>query len=194
MDFKGTNPVNQENPVVVSIIIANFMVSKVLINQGSSINILYWKTLQRLEVSLDTFHPHAGPLLGFAGKRLEIIDYMDLMTTFDQGKLSKSFTIRYLLVDAYTSYFALISRPKASRQCYVESLKVAPYPPTKEPTKLHPIAAEGTQVMSVDEGSQIRALTIYQASLGDEFDIDLRDETSDKGPKPVENLVAKGSS
>jgi len=226
MDFKGTNPVNQENPVVVSIIIANFMVSKVLINQGSSINILYWKTLQRLEVSLDTFHPHAGPLLGFAGKRLEIIDYMDLMTTFNQGKLSKSFTIRYLLVDAYTSYFALISKKtlnelgtivstphlkmkfhaltkeiitikvdqKQARQCYVKSLKVAPYPPTKEPTKLHPIAAEGTQVMSVDEGSQIRALTIYQASLGDEFDIDLRDETSDKGPKPVENLVDKGSS
>ena len=110
MDFKGTNPVNQENPVVVSIIIANFMVSKVLIDQGSSINILYWKTLQRLEVSLDTFHPHAGPLLGFAGKRLEIIDYMDLMTTFGQGKHSKSFTIRYLLVDVDTSYFSLIDR------------------------------------------------------------------------------------
>ena len=148
------------------------------------------------------------------------------MTTFSQGKLSRSFIIRYLLVDADTSYFALIGRKtlnelgaivstphlkmkfhaltkeiitikvdqKQARQCYVKSLKVAPYPPTKEPTKLHPIAAEGTQVMSVDEGSQIRALTIYQASLGDEFDIDLRDETSDKGPKPVENLVDKGSS
>ena len=43
--------------------------------------------------------------------------------------------------------------------------------------------------MSVDEGSQIRALTIYQASLGDEFDIDPRDDTSKKGLKPVEKLV-----
>jgi len=33
---------------------------------------------------------------------------MDLMTTFGQGQLSRSFTIRYLLVDADTSYFALI--------------------------------------------------------------------------------------
>ena len=32
------------------------------------------------------------------------------MTTFGQGKLSRSFTIRYLLVDATTSYFALIGR------------------------------------------------------------------------------------
>jgi len=33
---------------------------------------------------------------------------VDLMTTFDQGKLSKSFIVRYLLVDADTSYFTLI--------------------------------------------------------------------------------------
>ena len=31
-DFKGINLVNQDDPVVVSIIIANFMVSKVIIN------------------------------------------------------------------------------------------------------------------------------------------------------------------
>ena len=33
-----------------------------------------------------------------------------MMITFGQGKLSKSFTTRYLLVDANTSYFALIGR------------------------------------------------------------------------------------
>ena len=101
---------------------------------------------------------------------------MDLMTTFDQGKLSNCFIIRYLLVDADRSYFALIGKTtlnelraivstpplkmkfptlteeivnvkadqKQTRQCYVENLKVAPYPPTREPAKSHPTAAEGT--------------------------------------------------
>jgi len=32
------------------------------------------------------------------------------MTTFGQGQLSRSFTIRYLIVDASTSYFTLIGR------------------------------------------------------------------------------------
>ena len=32
------------------------------------------------------------------------------MTTFGQGKLSNSFTIMYLIIDANTSYFALIGR------------------------------------------------------------------------------------
>ena len=110
MDFKGINPINQDDPVVVSIITANFMVSRVLIDQGSSTYILHWKTFQRLGISLDTVHPHVDPFLGFAEKRVETKGYMDLMTTFNQGKLSRSSTIRYLLVDADTSYFALIDR------------------------------------------------------------------------------------
>ena len=57
--------------MVVSIIIVNFMVSKVLIDQGSSTDILYWKTFQNLEVSPNTIHPYSGPLLSFARERVE---------------------------------------------------------------------------------------------------------------------------
>jgi len=111
---------------------------------------------------------------------------MDLMTTFSQGKLSKSFTIRYLPVDADTSSFALISRKtlnklgaivstphltmkfptltseivtikidqKQARQCYAKILKVALYPPIREPTMSHITVTKDSQVMTVDEGSQ----------------------------------------
>ena len=96
--------------MVIFIAIANFMVSKVLINQGGSTGILYWKTFQRFEVSPDTIQPHYGSLLGFAGERLETRGYVDLMTTFGQGKLSQSFSIRYLIIDVDTSYFALIGK------------------------------------------------------------------------------------
>ena len=146
---------------------------------------------------------------------------MDLMTTFDQGKLSRSFTIRYLLVDTNTLYFSLIGKKtlnklgaivsmphlimkfptltreivtvkanqKQARQCYAESLKVASYPLIQKPSMPHPTADEGTQVLTMDEGFQSRALTVYQSSLGGEFDIDLRDDTSNRGPKPIEELA-----
>ena len=52
--------------------------------------------------------PYLGPLLGFAGERIEARGYIDLMTTFGQGKLSRTLNVRYLIVDADTSYFALI--------------------------------------------------------------------------------------
>ena len=219
-DFKGINPINQDDPMVVSIIIANFMVSKVLINQGSSTDILYWKNFQGLEVSSDTVHPHTGPFVNFTGKRVKTKGYVNLTTTFGQGWLSMNFTIRYILVDGDTSYFALISRKtlneleaivstphlkmkfptltrkiltdkanqKQAWQCYAESLKVEPYPPTMEPAKPYPTATEGTQVMSIDKRSPYQALTVFQPSLDDEFDIDLQDDTSDRDPKPIVNL------
>ncbi|KAH1238292.1 hypothetical protein GmHk_08G022983 [Glycine max] len=61
MDFKGINPVNQDDPVIISIIIANFMVSR------------------KLEVSPNIVHPHTGPLLGFTCERVETKGYVDLM-------------------------------------------------------------------------------------------------------------------
>lgn len=156
--------------MVVSIVIANFMVSKVFIDQGSSTDILHWKTFQSLEIALAMIKPHYRPLLGFSREIVEIRPYVVLMTTFGQGKLSRSFTIRYLIIDAKISYFALIgiktlndlraivSTPhlkmkfltlmreivtvkadqKQAQQCYAESLKVASYPPIKEPSKPHP--------------------------------------------------------
>ncbi|KAG4949873.1 hypothetical protein JHK86_043112 [Glycine max] len=54
--------------------------------------------------------PHYGPLLGFVRERVETRFYVDLMTTFGHGKLSQRFTVRYLIVEADTSYFALIGR------------------------------------------------------------------------------------
>ncbi|KAH1242154.1 hypothetical protein GmHk_07G019544 [Glycine max] len=65
--FKDINPINQDDLMVVSIVISNFMVSK------------------RFEVSPDIIQPHAGPLLGFVGERVETKCYFDLMTTFGQG-------------------------------------------------------------------------------------------------------------
>jgi len=78
---------------------------------------------------------------------------------------------------------------KQAWQCYANSLKVAPYPPTRKSAKPHRTTIEGTQVMSMDEGSPIRALTVHQASLDDEFDIDPREDTSGRGPKSIEELV-----
>ena len=109
--------------MVVSIVIANFMVSKVLIDQGSSMDILYWKTFQSLEVSPNMVKPHFGPFLGFVGERVKTRGYVNLMNTFGQGQLSRSFTIRYLIIDADTSYFDLIGMKTLNeREAFVSTL------------------------------------------------------------------------
>ena len=84
---------------------------------------------------------------------------------------------------------ALQSDQKQAQQCYAESLKVGPYPLTREPTKSHLTTSGDTQVMSMDEGSPIQALIVYRATLDDIFDVDPRNDTTDKEPKPIEELI-----
>ncbi|KAG5026316.1 hypothetical protein JHK86_022230 [Glycine max] len=148
----GINPVNQDDPVIISIIIANFMVSRVLI----SIIIENFMVSTKLEVSPNIVHPHTGPLLGFTCERVETKGYMDLMppsvTTSSPG--ASPLDINWEIV-------TIKADQKEARQCYVESLKVASYPLIREPAMPYPTSDKGTQVMTVDEGSQIRALIVY---------------------------------
>ena len=55
----------------------------------------------------------------------------DMKTTFSLGKLSWSFTIRYLVVDANTSYFALIGRKTLNE---LEAIVSTPHLKMKIPT------------------------------------------------------------
>ena len=63
--------------------------------------------------------------------RVETRGYVDFMTTFGQGKLARSLTIRYLLVDADTSYFALIGKKTLNK---LQAIVSTPHLTMKFPT------------------------------------------------------------
>ncbi|XP_020207064.1 uncharacterized protein LOC109792094 [Cajanus cajan] len=48
-DFQGVDPV-QDDPMVISVEINNCIVRKTLVDQGSSADILYWKTFEQLGI------------------------------------------------------------------------------------------------------------------------------------------------
>lgn len=55
-DFHAPDP-NHDDLMVITTIIARYSVGKVLVDQGSSTNILYWKRFQQMEVPDDRIMP-----------------------------------------------------------------------------------------------------------------------------------------
>ena len=64
----------------------NFAVKKVLINQRSLVDILYWKTFQQLQILVQDLTPYDKPIYGFSEEWVPTRRYVDLHTTFGEGR------------------------------------------------------------------------------------------------------------
>ena len=73
-DFQGVDA-NQDDPVVITIELENFVVKKVLIDQGSLVDIIYWKTFQQLQIPAEELTPYDEPIYGFSGERVPTRGY-----------------------------------------------------------------------------------------------------------------------
>jgi len=70
--------------MVITVEVENFAVKKVLIDQGSSVDILYWKTFNKMQIPLADLTPHNEPIYGFSCERVPTKGYIDLHTTFGE--------------------------------------------------------------------------------------------------------------
>lgn len=67
-DFKGLDP-KQDNPMVISIELDNFLVWKTLIDLGNLTNILFWNTFKQLDIPESALQRYDESLFGFACER-----------------------------------------------------------------------------------------------------------------------------
>jgi len=109
-DFHGLDH-QQDDPMVITVEIKNYAIKKVLVDQGSSVDILYWATYQKLQLPNTTMVSYDEPIYGFSGEQVSIHGYIDLHTVFREGTQTKTIPIRFLIVDAPTSYNVLLGRP-----------------------------------------------------------------------------------
>jgi len=109
-DFHGVDH-QQDDPMVVTFKLENYVVKKVLIDQGSSVDILYWTTYQKLQLPTNAMIPYHEPIYGFSWEKLSSRGYIDLQTIFRNGIQSKTICICFLIVDTPTSYNVLLGQP-----------------------------------------------------------------------------------
>jgi len=106
---------HDNDPMVISAVTAERKVHRVLVDQGSSADVMFWTTFNKLQLSPDMLRPYGGCLYGFAGDQVKVWGYLELRTTFTDGTASCTESIRYLVVNASSAYNMLLGRPMLNR-------------------------------------------------------------------------------
>ena len=121
-DLRDVVP-HDNDPIVISLVTAGRTVYWVLVDQGSSADVIFWPTFEKLQLSPDQLRPYGGCLYGFAGDQVEVRGYIELRTTFTNGLASRTEKIRYLVVNAPSAYNILLRRPTLNKTGAVPSTR-----------------------------------------------------------------------
>nr|KYP41824.1 Transposon Ty3-I Gag-Pol polyprotein [Cajanus cajan] len=61
---------HKDDPIVISTIVMGYNVKRVLVDQGSSTDILFWEAFVRMKIPSNRLVPYTGTLIGFAGDQV----------------------------------------------------------------------------------------------------------------------------
>jgi hypothetical protein len=110
-------------PLVVDPVIGNVRLTKVLMDRGSSLNIIYAETLRLLQIDLSTIRAGAAPFHGIIpGKRVQPLGQLNLPVCFGTPSNFRKETLTFEVVRFRGTYHAVLGRP-----CYAKFMVVPNY-------------------------------------------------------------------
>jgi hypothetical protein len=110
-------------PLIVDPVIGNVRLTKVLMDGGSSLNIIYAENLGLLEIDLSTIRAGAAPFHGIIpGKRVQPLGQLDLPVCFGTPSNFRRETLTFEVVGFRGTYHAVLGRP-----CFAKFMVVPNY-------------------------------------------------------------------
>jgi hypothetical protein len=110
-------------PLVVDPVIGNVRLTKVLMDGGSSLKIIYAETLRLLQIDLSSIRAGAAPFHGIIpGKRVQPLGQLDLPVCFGTTSNFQRETLTFEVVGFRGTYHAVLWRP-----CYAKFMAVPNY-------------------------------------------------------------------
>lgn len=100
-----------DDAIVITLLIADYTTRRVLVDNGSSANILYYPALQQMRLGRDQLRPVNSPLVGFGGMKMQPIGTVTLFVVVGAYPQQVTRDVNFLVVDCSSSYDAIIRRP-----------------------------------------------------------------------------------
>ena len=100
-----------DDPLVVRAIVANTIVHRVLIDNGSSADIIFAPAFEKMGIGREKLEPVNTHLWGFSGEKVLPLGSIQLVLTLGEPPCQATTTARFLIVDASSAYNMLLGRP-----------------------------------------------------------------------------------
>ncbi|GAV89939.1 LOW QUALITY PROTEIN: hypothetical protein CFOL_v3_33350, partial [Cephalotus follicularis] len=108
-DYEGVR-LPHDDPVVVTLMVELFTMKRILIDSGSSADILY-KHAFDLRIPADQLKPVKTPLVGFAGEAIHPLGSINLSVVAGTAPRQTQVEMTFLVVDTPSPYNAIVGRP-----------------------------------------------------------------------------------
>ncbi|XP_071911752.1 uncharacterized protein [Coffea arabica] len=102
---------NNHEAIVIEVITCNYKVKKVYIDNGSAIDVLYYKTFRELQLEDKQLIPVRTPLIGFAGPPVRPEGMITLTVTVGESPRSRTVPVNFAVVKEPSSYNMILERP-----------------------------------------------------------------------------------
>ena len=171
-----------DDPLVVRAIVANTTVHRVLIDNGSSVDIIFASAFDKMGIGSEKLDPVSTHLRVFSGDKVLPLGSIQLVLTLGEPPCQATTTTRFLIVDAPSAYNMLLGRPSLNA---IKAIPSAYHMIIKFPTM---------REVGMVRGDQRVARECYTASMKQKAvdnvsvdELDMRGEVLTR-PEPSEEL------
>jgi hypothetical protein len=88
-----------DDALVVTVTVANHVIHRILVDNESSADILYWPAFQHMGIEWDRIKPFGSPLVGFDGEQVQPIRIIPLPVTAGTAPRLSTVMVDFLVVD-----------------------------------------------------------------------------------------------
>ena len=160
-----------DDPLVIRVNVANKTVHRVLVDNGSSADIIFASAFDKMGIRRERMEPVSTHLQGFFGEKVLPLGSILLVLTLGDPPCQATITARFLVVDAPSAYNILLGRPSLNA---IKAIPSAYHMMIKFPTVSGVGMVRGDQRVTREcYSASMKQKTVDNISLDE---LDIRDE------------------
>ena len=109
-----------DDPLVIKVIVSNKTIHRVLVDNGSSADIIFASAFDKMGIGREKLEPINAYLRGILRERVLPLGSVQLVLTLGDPPCQATTTVRFLIVDAPSAYNMLLGKP------FLNAIRVVP--------------------------------------------------------------------